>query len=133
MGQVSLKRPAVVAFFITLSVTLSVGPAAAACAWVLWIEHKSDYYFTDKPREHLQWWELRKAFTTIKECEEVKRRVYEVVAKQYSDPSRNKGIEKIDKAPFEGIFITLKKMGTRFSGHQNKYFRCLPDTLDPRK
>lgn len=106
--------------------------AFAECAWVLWNKHESTYLYRNRAPEFSERWELHKAFATLEECKQIKQKIWEVTANRYEDLSQYKGIEKVDKVPYEAVFITLKESEHLVSGSQSQIFYCLPDTLDPR-
>lgn len=89
--------------------------------------------YSGKTPEESRRWEIQTAAPTIEQCEQVKRRIWQVFAKECDDPAKCKGIEDFQKVPYEGVFRSFKPSGDLNAGSWNTTLLCLPDTVDPRK
>jgi len=112
---------------------LYAAPVSAECAWVLWVKNESLMFYSGKPLEESRRWEIQMAAVKIEQCEQVKRKIWSVFAKECDDPARCKGIEEFQKVPYEGVFRRFKSGGDLYAGSWNTTLVCLPDTVDPRK
>lgn len=112
---------------------LYTASASAECAWVLWVKTESLMFYSGKPPQESRQWEIQTAAPRIDQCEEVKRKIWQVFAKECDDPTKCKGIEDFQKVPNEGVFRRFKPSGDLIAGSWNTTLVCLPDTVDPRR
>ncbi len=122
-------------FFAVIVVLCVLGKASVLwreCAWVLWI--KNELVTLEESAQ----WEIQAATESKDECSVIKKKIWGAVANKYDDAgkwkSEFKGLEKVTKVPFEGIFRSFKTSKSNpVGGFHNTIFYCLPDTIDPRK
>ena len=122
-----LRKTRLVSLVATLIALLYTASVSAECAWVLWVKNESLMLYSGKPPQESRRWEIQRAAPTIEQCEEVKRRIWQVFAKACDDPP------KCQKVPYEGVFRSFKPSGDLEAGSWNTTLVCLPDTVDPRK
>ena len=106
--------------------------ALAECAWVLWTKHEDkmlDPQVKALPTSGLRW-ELMGAKGTQTECEDVKRRTWELYATKCDDRSCQ-GVQKVSKVSNEMVMHSIK-VGT-LEGTYSRTLYCIPDTVDPRE
>lgn len=84
-------------FVLTL---LPPSTVEAECAWVFWIKREINFIYPNKPPTFSTEWHVRKVVLSLSECEQMKKRVFEVSVKQIK-PAESPGIEKVEKSSAE--------------------------------
>jgi hypothetical protein len=105
--------------------------ARAECAWVLW--------FRESPTLPHDWehWKINEAFPTYKDCSDAQERSFLSLRSTLKNLKKSKGfpVEKVSitEVPntWMNVWITLETGKKEPLGIFE--FKCLPDTIDPRK
>jgi hypothetical protein len=110
-------------FLLTIILLIAFSSVAnAECAWVLW--EQNAYYKIEKGEAiERKYWEIIGAFPKYEQCLERKKVLFTNVKKgvEERDP-------KVQAVPFE---LVIEHFSETSSLHYQ--FKCLPDTIDPRK
>src|SRR5438045_1502889 len=104
---------------IVLLLLASVSPAAAECAWVLWVESRS----VAGPLRGKTEWTIKQAVDTRAECVSG----LDIIEKEWREkitPDSRHGLMRFNDTQF-----TLLPLP---GGYWHTEYRCLPDSIDPR-
>jgi hypothetical protein len=116
-GDTVMHRCSLLVMLLLLS---SVGPASAECAWVLWMRETSYSGVDEKP------WELQRAVPTYKGCEAAQADSIKNITVFWTKPG-------VTVSPVGStVLISIHDSDGKIVTSEMRYFRCLPDTIDPR-
>ncbi len=89
-----------------------------SCAWVLWVKE-----YDAIRKTHV--WEIENGYETLKECKEGAKQALERTTKVWSESKAT-----VRLVPDDPETISIKvSSGESFL----EYFRCFPDTVNPRR
>ena len=115
-----IRRATLLVAFLLLD---STATAHAECAWVLWTRDASaGYGFVDEEP-----WQLVRSVPTYDACEAAQAKTIKNIAAFWAKAGR-------DVATTENTFsLSIRDAEGKQVGLVTQLFRCLPDTVDPRK
>ena len=108
--------------FTLLLLLFGSSTANAQCAWVLW---EQNVYYAFEKGEAIQrkYWDINSAFPKHDQCLERKKVLFTNIKENVKERD-----PKTEAVPFD---LVIEHFSATSSLHYN--FKCLPDTIDPRK